>query len=173
MSGINLLQYIKEEASLKQKEITMIVSRLRAKETRLEEKFGGEWTFVGFGNHYNQGIELLINPSTKKGKLPRIFSNSKVTPTMEYYFGVVTEPKYVCKVGDFYQEVTEARAIELVGTDIIENYKSQFQYWQTKTEITTMLNKVKQDLIDSKKTYQGGENHRSIPVYTVDPSIKF
>ena len=151
----------------------MIVSRLRAKETRLEEKFGGEWTFVGFGANYNQGVEIVINPSTKKVKMPRLFSNRKVTPTMEYYFGVIAEPKYVCKVGDFYQEVAEERAIELVGTDIVENYKSQFQYWQTKTEIVAMFNKVKQDLIDSKKTYQGGENHRSIPVYTVDPSIKF
>lgn len=105
--------------------------------------------------------------------MPRFFKNLKVTPTMEYYFGVVSEPKYVMKIGDFYQEVTEERATEIIGTDIIEEYKSQFQYWQTKTEITSMLNKVKQDLIDNKKTYQGGENHRSIPVYTVDPSIKF
>lgn len=149
------------------------VLALREKQSKLGEVYGGEWTFVGFGANYNQGVEIVINPSTKKVKMPRLFSNRKVTPTMEYYFGVVSEPKYVCKVGDFYQEVTEARAIELVGTDIIENYKSQFQYWQTKTEINTMLNKVKQDLIDKNKTYQGGENHRSIPIYTVDPSIKF
>lgn len=150
-----------------------IVKSLREKQSKLVKTFGGHWEYIGFGNNYNQGIELLLNPSTKKVKMPRFFSNRKVTPTMEYYFGSVTEPKYVCKVGDFYQEVTEARAIELVGTDMIEEYKSQFQYWQTKTEIVAMFNKVKQDLIDKNKTYQGGENHRSIPVYTVDPSIKF
>lgn len=150
----------------------MTVSAVRRNLIKLGEVYGGNWTFIGFGCNYNQGIELIISPSTKKGKLPRMFSNRKVTPTMEYYFGVVTEPKYVIKIGDFYQEVTEERAAEFVGLEILEDYKSQFQYWQTKTEIATMLNKVKQDLIDSKKTYQGGENHRSIPVYTVDPSIK-
>ena len=149
------------------------VLALREKQSKLVESYGGNWEFVGFGANYNQGIEIVINPSTKKVKMPRLFSNRKVTPTMEYYFGVVSEPKYVCKVGDFYQEVAEERAIELVGTTAVEDYRSQFQYWQTKTEIAMMLNKVKQDLIDSKKTYQGGENHRSIPVYTVDPSIKF
>ena len=149
------------------------IKSLRERQVKLVEVYGGNWEYIGFGNHYNQGIELLINPSTKKGKLPRMFSNSKVTPTMEYYFGVVTTPNYVMKIGDFYQEVTEERAAEIIGTDIIEDYRSQFQYWQTKTEIHSMLNKVKQDLIDKNKTYQGGENHRSIPVYTVDPSIKF
>ena len=149
------------------------VLALREKQSKLVESYGGNWEFVGFGANYNQGIEIVINPSTKKVKMPRLFSNRKVTPTMEYYFGVVSEPKYVCKVGDFYQEVAEEGAIELVGTTAVEDYRSQFQYWQTKTEIAMMLNKVKQDLIDSKKTYQGGENHRSIPVYTVDPSIKF
>ena len=149
------------------------VLALREKQSKLVESYGGNWEFVGFGANYNQGIEIVINPSTKKVKMPRLFSNRKVTPTMEYYFGVVSEPKYVCKVGDFYQEVAEERAIELVGTTAVEDYRSQFQYWQTQTEIAMMLNKVKQDLIDSKKTYQGGENHRSIPVYTVDPSIKF
>ena len=150
-----------------------IVKSLRKKAIKLGEVYGGTWEFVGFGCIYNQGIELLINPSTKKVKMPRFFKNIKVTPTMEYYFGSVTEPKYVCKVGDFYQEVAEERAAEIIGTDVIAEYKSQFQYWQTKTEIVSMLNKVKQDLIDKNKTYQGGENHRSIPVYTVDPSIKF
>ena len=149
------------------------VLALREKQSKLVESYGGNWEYVGFGNNYNQGIELLINPSVKKVKMPRFFSNCKVTPTMEYYFGSVTEPKYVCKVGDFYQEVTEKRAAEFVGLEIVEDYKSQFQYWQTKTEIHSMLNKVKQDLIDKNKTYQGGENHRSIPIYTVDPSIKF
>lgn len=149
------------------------IATLKEKQQQLGEKFGGSWEYVGFGRNYNQGIEMVINPSTKKAKLPRCFTNTKVTPTMEYYFNIIKEPKYILKVGDFYQEVAEERAIELVGTDVIENYKSQFQYWQTKTEIATMLNKVKQDLIDSRKTYQGGENHRSIPVYTVDPSVKF
>lgn len=149
------------------------IKSLRERQVKLVEVYGGNWEYIGFGNHYNQGIELLINPSTKKGKLPRMFSNSKVTPTMEYHFGVVSEPKYVMKIGDFYQEVTEARAIELVGSSVVKDYRSQFQYWQTKTDIVAMFNKVKQDLIDKNKTYQGGENHRSIPVYTVDPSIKF